>query len=86
MDSHVSLCVPKPHKAYSRSIVLGIVKVKKKILAPLYLAYASRRDNYVECSIRVYSRTLPIMLVLCLMLSATYYAQNYGGIIDWSLL
>ena len=28
---------------------------------------------------------LPIMLALCLMLSATYYAQNYAGIIGASL-
>ena len=28
---------------------------------------------------------IPIMLALCLMLSATYYAQNYAGIIGWSL-
>ena len=26
------------------------------------------------------------MLALCLILSATYYAQNYAGIIGWSLL
>ena len=25
------------------------------------------------------------MLALCLMLLATYYAQNYAGIIGWSL-
>ena len=28
----------------------------------------------------------PIMLALCLMLSVTYYAQNYAGIIGGSLL
>ena len=33
----------------------------------------------------VFSQTLPIMLALCLMLLATYYAQNNAGIIDWSL-
>ena len=27
----------------------------------------------------------PIMLTLCLMLSVTYYAQYYAGIIGWSL-
>ena len=31
------------------------------------------------------SQTLPIMLALCLMLLATYYAQNYAGIIGGSL-
>ena len=46
-------------------------------------------NNYDECSIRVY-RSLIIfhflfMLALCLMLLATYYAQNYAGIISWSL-
>ena len=34
----------------------------------------------------VFSQTLPIMLALCLMLLATYYAQNYAGIIGWSLV
>ena len=28
----------------------------------------------------------PIILALCLMLSVTYYAQNYDGIIGGSLL
>ena len=28
----------------------------------------------------------PIMLALCLMFSVTYYAQNYAGIIGWSLV
>ena len=34
-----------------------------------------------------YSMTiiLPIMLALCLMLSGTYYAQNYASIIGWCL-
>ena len=27
----------------------------------------------------------PILLTLCLMLSVTYYAQNYADIIGWSL-
>ena len=31
-------------------------------------------------------KSFPIMLALCLMLSVTYYAQNYAGIIGWSLL
>ena len=31
------------------------------------------------------SQALLIMLALCLMLLATYYAQNYAGIIGWSL-
>ena len=26
------------------------------------------------------------MLTLCLMLSLTYYAQHYAGIIGWSLI
>ena len=30
-------------------------------------------------------KILPIMLALCLMLSGTYYAQNYGGIIGLGL-
>jgi len=29
---------------------------------------------------------LPTMLALCLMLSGTYYAQNYASIIGWYLL
>ena len=43
-------------------------------------------DN--DCSIRAYqssvaifSKMFPIMLALCLMLSVTYYVQNYVGII-----
>ena len=31
-------------------------------------------------------KIFPIMLALCLMLSVTYYAQNYAGIIGWSLI
>ena len=44
-------------------------------------------DN--DCSIRVYQsfvtivKKFPIMLALCLMLSMTYYAQKYAGIIGW---
>ena len=44
-----------------------------------------------DCLIRVYqlfvviSQIFPIMLALCLMLSVTYYAKNYAGIICWSL-
>ena len=44
-------------------------------------------DN--DCSIRVYQsfvKIFPIMLALRLMLSVTYHAQNYAGIIGWSLL
>ena len=33
-----------------------------------------------------FSNYFPIMLALCLMLSVTYYAQYYAGIIGWSLL
>ena len=33
-----------------------------------------------------FSKIFPIMLAFCLMLSVTYYAQNYAGIIDWSLV
>ena len=35
-----------------------------------------------DCSIRVY-QSFPMMLALCLMLSVTYYAQNYAGILGW---
>ena len=31
-------------------------------------------------------KNLPIMLALCLMLSETYYAQNYAGIIGLGLV
>ena len=48
---------------------------------------------YSDCLIRVlsiicsnFSKIFPIMLALCLMLLVTYYAQNYAGIISWSLL
>ena len=33
-----------------------------------------------------FSKLYPIMLALCLMLSVTYYAQSYAGIISWSLV
>ena len=33
-----------------------------------------------------FSQIYPIMLALCSMLSVTYYAQNYAGIIGWSLM
>ena len=53
-----------------------------------------------DCFIRVYRSisltynligkdfqyTVPIMLALCLMLSGTYYAKNYAGIIGRGLL
>ena len=44
-----------------------------------------------DCSNKVYQsfitifKNIPIMLALCLMLSVTHYAQNYAGIIGWSL-
>ena len=45
-----------------------------------------------DYSIRVYQSFVAIfqkyflfMLALCSMLSVTYYAQNYAGIIGWSL-
>ena len=43
-------------------------------------------DRSIRVRISIFgSQTLPIMLALCLMLSATYYAQNYAGIIGGSL-
>ena len=39
----------------------------------------------MDVPITVQSR-FSIMLALCLMLLATYYAQNYAGIINWSLV
>ena len=47
------------------------------------------KDN--GCSIRVYQsfvtifQKIPVMLALCLILSVTYYTQNYAGIIGWTL-
>ena len=41
--------------------------------------------EYINCLLK-FSKIFPIMLALCLMLSVTYYAQNYAGIISWSLL
>ena len=44
-----------------------------------------------DCSIRVYQsfdaifKKIIIGLALCLMLLVTHYAQNYAGIIGWSL-
>ena len=49
--------------------------------------------RYSDCSIRVYRSIniifliiLPIMLALCSMLLATYYAFNYAGIIGRGLM
>ena len=33
-----------------------------------------------------FSKVFPIMLALYLMLSVTYYAQSYAGIMGWSLI
>ena len=33
-----------------------------------------------------FSKTFPIMLALYSMLTVTYYAQNYAGIIGWSVV
>ena len=41
--------------------------------------------EYINCLLK-FSKIFPIMLPLCLMLSVTYYAQNYAGIIGWSLV
>ena len=47
-------------------------------------------DN--DCSIRVYKsfvaifKTISYYADICLMLLVTYYAQNYAGIISWSLV
>ena len=56
----------------------------------LQMALSALLEN--DCSIRVYQlfvaffqKIFPIMLALCLILSVTYYAQNYAGIIGWSL-
>ena len=44
--------------------------------------------KYIDLQNHIFSQALPFMLALCLMLLATYYAQNYAGIIgcSWSLL
>ena len=36
--------------------------------------------------VAIFKKLFPIMLALCLMLSVTYYAQNYAGKISWSLV
>ena len=41
--------------------------------------------DYIDLFI-IFIPTLPIMLALCLMFLATYYAQNYAGIIGGSLV
>ena len=54
------------------------------------MLYVLLKNN---CLIRVYQsfvaifkKIFSIVLVLCLMLSVTYYAQNYADIIGWSLV
>jgi len=39
----------------------------------------------ISCLIK-FSKIVPIMLALCLMLLDTYYALNYAGIIGWGLV
>ena len=73
-----------------RSYVLSIIRTPfpqlvRIIKVSLYFIVVSQ--PYSVACIFAYSVTiiLPIMLALCLMLSGTYYAQNYAGIIGWYL-
>ena len=51
------------------------------------LEYIDRSLQFPQMlNIAIFILHLPIMLALCLMLSMTYYAQNYAGIIGGSLL
>ena len=50
------------------------------IIVDVLLEYIDLQ-SYFQSSINY----LLAMLALCLMLLATYYAQNYAGIIGWSL-
>ena len=43
-------------------------------------------DRLLQFSINGWFTAFPIMLVLCLMLSVTHYAQNYTGMIGGSLI
>ena len=45
--------------------------------------YKCLLDN--DCLIRVYQSFVVVFLTLRLMLSVIYYANNYAGIIGWSL-
>jgi len=38
-----------------------------------------------QCGLLKISKIVPIVLALCLMLLAAYYANYYAGIINWSL-
>ena len=40
----------------------------------------------VNVLLKYFGQMVPILLALCLMLLATYYAQNYAGIIGLSLM
>ena len=42
-------------------------------------------NAYVNIATNI-SYIFPIVLVLCLMLSVTYYTQNYAGTMDGSLM
>jgi len=46
-------------------------------------------DNLLEYTVlifnHVFTLALPNMLALCLVLLASYHAQNYTGILGWSL-
>ena len=43
-------------------------------------------DYYIKKLFIKILKILPIMLALCSMLSETYYAQNYGGIMGLGLV
>ena len=57
-----------------------------KVIVPLkYIDLFVRPKNYSGEDSQPYCNNLPIMLALCLMLSGTYYAENYAGIIGLDL-
>ena len=53
-------------------------------MAAKYISYSLRMTIQLEY-INNFSKMFSIMLALCLMLSLTYYTQNYAGVISWSL-
>ena len=76
------ICVNKSlliYRQFRKIVLLGLFIDGSKILCVL-------SDN--DCSIWVYQSfvaNFQIYIPLCLMLLVTCYAQNYAGIIGWSL-
>ena len=68
---------------FRKTVLLGcLYKWQKTQLPGIFSKTMTVQLEYINHL----SKTLPISLALCLILSVTYYTQNCAGIIGWSLL